>query len=444
MSSATRLRKLGLLERFHSTRNYLGHDSCVVASAQYTSQDGTTLSKDTLFPALRMLIETHAPLGVKIQGDEATADVYLVRLPTIDLSRIVVFSAKDSAHLQEAYESHLSRGFQTQGELPLWRVEVLADNTVIFAVHHTIADGLSSMAFHLHLFRALQKTDSVADASDIVHVPTDNAYLPPVDKATDVRPSFGTIFNAACSLLAPTSWTKLGSAWTGLPSPSIPDLTTHVRFLSFPAEQITALTKAARNHKATLTAALYVLLVSVASRLIADSGVEGKQYKRIGACVALSMHGVAGVPNDVMCDYASIFRGYPRLASEFSWIEAARVAKILQEQKRKGRETVGTLYLLFGNHIGYLKSHLSGKREGAFALSNLGRVEQPDVEGKWSMGRTAFAQCDVVTGCAFYVNVAGDPSGGINCTFTWGKSSVDVAFIEQLIKGAQESVAEII
>ncbi|KAF8190219.1 hypothetical protein K438DRAFT_1971095 [Mycena galopus ATCC 62051] len=39
--------------------------------------DLLVLTKETLFPALRTLIETHAALGLKLEGDEATRDVYL-------------------------------------------------------------------------------------------------------------------------------------------------------------------------------------------------------------------------------------------------------------------------------------------------------------------------------------------------------------------------------
>ncbi|KAJ6567834.1 hypothetical protein B0H10DRAFT_1965160 [Mycena sp. CBHHK59/15] len=104
-------------------------------------QDGLMLS--ILFPMLRTLIKTHAPLSVRLEGNEATSDVYLVQLPSIDLSHVVDFSGKHN--LREALESQLVWNFETQMDLPLWRIEVLARNIVIFAVHHAIGNGMSCM-----------------------------------------------------------------------------------------------------------------------------------------------------------------------------------------------------------------------------------------------------------------------------------------------------------
>jgi hypothetical protein len=57
--------------------------------------------------------------------------------------------------------------------------------------------------------------------------------------------------------------------------------------------------------------------------------------------VAISLRGVAGVPDDVICDYPSLFYAQPPVAPDFSWEQAKRVAKVLRDQKRKGREIIG-------------------------------------------------------------------------------------------------------
>ncbi|KAJ7866984.1 hypothetical protein B0H14DRAFT_2732103, partial [Mycena olivaceomarginata] len=366
MAPVMHLRKTGLMERYHTTRHFLGLDSCILSSARYVTQDGAALSMDIFFPALRTLVETHASLGLRLDGNEAAGNFYLVRLPVVDLSRVVEFSAKDD--LQEAYESQLARGFETQTDLPLWRVGVLADNTVIFAVHHAVCDGMSLIVFLLSLLRALQKFGGRD---------TDTPHL--VQRATSVRPSLRTLCSTLYNLVAPVSWTKARSAWTGPASPLTPNLKTHFRILTLPAPQIAALCAVARTHGATLTSAFYVLAISVLSQLIAR---DPKRYTRIGAAVAISLRGVAGVPDDVICDYPSLFYAQPRVAPDFSWEQARRVARVLRDQKRKGREIIE-------------RFHLGAKREAGFCVSNVGRVHPPSVEGKWTIGRTTFAQCDV-------------------------------------------------
>jgi hypothetical protein len=110
--------------------------------------------------------------------------------------------------------------------------------------------------------------------------------------------------------------------------------------LTLPAPQIAALCAVARTHGATLTSAFYVLAISVLSQLIAR---DPKRYTRIGAAVAISLRGVAGVPDDVICDYPSLFYAQPRVAPDFSWEQARHVARVLRDQKRKGREIIERL-----------------------------------------------------------------------------------------------------
>ncbi|KAJ7028829.1 hypothetical protein C8F04DRAFT_1265583 [Mycena alexandri] len=421
MACSTRLRKLGLIECYHSARHYLGLDSCVVSAAQYTTQDGLRLTETILFPALRSLFDTHAALGLRLDGNETTDDIYLVRLPSVDLSRIVEFSGKDN--LQHALESQLLRGFETRADLPLYRVEVLADNTVLFAFHHTIADGMSGLAFHLSLFKALQQQSGV-DASPLVQVPSALALLPPVDNKTELKPSLSTIGRMAYNAYAPAAWTKAHSAWTGPTSPlTPPDLTTF------------------RPPSGILQQRVYVLALTVLSGMVGRD--SGKRYTRIGAGVAVSLREIAGVPNDVLCDYPTIVYDYPRVLHEFSWPAAARFAAVLQTQKRKGRETIGMLEHLDGKVGDYLKLHIGEKRETGFAVSNVGRVKVPAVEGKWAIHRTMFAQCDVVTGAAFMINITGDPTGALNVTFTWGAAYVEAEFVEEFIAKFQTGIQKL-
>ncbi|KAF7345264.1 hypothetical protein MSAN_01903100 [Mycena sanguinolenta] len=407
------------MERWHCIRHRLGLDSCVVASAQYTTEDGQPLTKEILFPALRTLVEEHASLGIRLEGNETTAKIYFVQLPRVDLSSVVDFSGHDD--VQEAYESHLSRGFETQTDVPLWRVEVLAHNVVLFAVHHAVGDGMSVLAFHLNLLRALQNGRG-HDGSPVVEIPQSRRLLPPIEHSTPVWPSFTLAGSMLYDLLAPASWSKMRNVWTGPPSPLTPDITTLVRILTFPPTDVAAFITAARAHGATLTSTVYVLAVCALSRLLAD---DPARYKQIGGTVALSLRGVAGVPDDVLCDYPSTFHELSRATTAFSWNVAKRMAATLQEQKRKGREMVGMLRFLElpGVYLSYLKGQLGGKREAGIRLSNLGRVQLQGTGGGWTMSRTMFAQCDVVTGDAFNINMTGDPTGALNVTLSWGKEA---------------------
>ncbi|KAJ7683745.1 hypothetical protein B0H14DRAFT_2894417 [Mycena olivaceomarginata] len=323
MAADTRIRRIGLLERYHATRNFLGLDSCVVASAKYSTEDRRPLTKDILF---------------LLSG----------RLHTIDLSRIVQFRDNDS--LWDSLESQLAEGFDTDADLPLWRIQVLGDNTVIFAIYHIIGDGLSTIAFHASLLRALRDVPA-GDASPLVQTPNTDV--------TSVRPSLSTIFDEVYRLDR--------TAWSGKPVPMGVNgsLRTNVRLMSFPAQEVTAFCTMCQTHRTTVTAAFYVLTVATLSRMLAGD----PRYDAISSTVAISLRGAAGIPKDAICDY-----------------------------KSKARENIGML-------------SLGKKRASGFVLSNLGRFDAPAVEGTWNIVNTVFAQCDVVVGAAFKMNVVCDPTG---------------------------------
>ncbi|KAF7311439.1 hypothetical protein MKEN_01046100 [Mycena kentingensis (nom. inval.)] len=428
LENLARIRKLGLLEKFHATRNFLHIDTCVVGSAQYTASDGTKLNTRTLYAALRSLIEAHAALGIQL---EANAKLYWVRLRRVDLSRIVEFSSEITS-LERVLEAQLARGFATQTDLPLWRVQVLPDNTIVFAYHHAIADGMSAMAFHVQLLRALQ-TGHAEDDSPIVEVPQTLTMLPAVDCAMNVRPSLPLVFRELYNLVVPLS----ARHWTANPCPKVPDTTTRVRIVSISAAETQKLLIACRAHQATVTGALYVLIACAISQL-----VERHKFKSIVGLIALSMRPNAGVSNYEICDYPSAVHAPVPTSTEFSWEEASRVARLLKKQKVKGKEVIGLLRLLFGKYRAFFENKFGKKRESAFSLSNLGRWTAEAPDGKWAVERMMFSQCDVVVGGAFNCSVAGEPNGAVNLVFAWG-NGIEDGFMEKLVLLFQEEVANL-
>ncbi|KAJ6560706.1 hypothetical protein B0H10DRAFT_1966875 [Mycena sp. CBHHK59/15] len=388
----------GLLERFHITHHFLGLDSCVVASTQYTMQDGLMFS--ILFPMLRTLIETHAPISVRLEGNEATSDVYLVQLPSIDLSHVVDFSGKHN--LWEALESQLVWNFETQTDLPLWRIEVLARNIVIFAVHHVIGNGMSCMVFHLNLFQALQEGHH-ENSPPSVQVPTTTILLPPIECPT----------NRAIHPPGPSSMDESPLCMVWLPHPNDPQ----------PLNTCLLTGILCARHCGILHRGLHTQHNTHIDHLCAhDNPVR---YKWLAMLVAISLRSVAGVGDEVICNYQSVHLISSALNTDFSWKAAACIARELQVQKRKSREGLGTLQFLLGQ---YGEKHKSG-----LTLSNLGRIRAHMVEGRWTIGGTVFTQCNIIIGSAFSINITGDPTGALNFSFCWGETNLDSAFIEMFI-----------
>ncbi|KAJ7464636.1 hypothetical protein FB451DRAFT_1139080 [Mycena latifolia] len=437
MDSDSYLRPIGLLERFHATRHFLGFDSCVVAAAKYATRNQAALSKDTIFAALQKVIKGHPPLCVKLQ-DESGPNAVFTRLQSIDLSRTVEFSDHDN--LPIALESQLARNFDTNADLPLWRIQVLSDNTIVLAIHHIIGDGLSTVAFHASFLLALRNStpgvvSSLVQISDTVVLP------PPLDALTSLRPSLNTILVEVHKLFAPKSWTRARSAWSGHPVPRAASVRTNVRLMAFPPPDIMTFCALCRTHRATVSSALYILTVSVLSRMIA---LNPARYKTIASGVAISLREITGVPNTAICDCASAHYTYPPASPTFTWAAAARYAMALKKQKRRARENVGMLRFLFGNYVPYMRSHLDTKRGCGFVLSNLGRFDAPPVEDTWNIVHMVFAQCDVVIGAAFKLNVVCDPLGALNIAVTWGDRSIDQFFVEAFMSQFQDAFRDLL
>src|ERR1700685_976806 len=169
----------GLLERFHVTRHHLLYDGCVTATARYSFLD-CHLDKTTLFPALHRVIEAHSALGVRLVGASTNRPAFQ-RLQSVDLTKAVHYSDQDGNFLQQILEKHLVYSFDTNAELPLWNLTVLADNTVIFVWHHCIGDGISALAFHRALLAALNADNTIYDGQESVDIRSTISLTPAIE-----------------------------------------------------------------------------------------------------------------------------------------------------------------------------------------------------------------------------------------------------------------------
>ena len=94
---------LGLFERYHITRRYLGFDSVVIVAAQYIAFDDShgfvSLTQETLYPALELLIHAHTPLAMHISGTNTSTPSF-ARINSFDLSKAVRFLTMDVSNAE--------------------------------------------------------------------------------------------------------------------------------------------------------------------------------------------------------------------------------------------------------------------------------------------------------------------------------------------------------
>lgn len=140
------------------------------------------MTKALLFQALRKVISQHPSLSSILVSQpspqrEGSHVAWKAKLKAIDLKKCVSFieGYNDSeASLQNLLEKAHNTWFDTADQsLPLWSVTVVNRTHILFAVHHSVADGLGGIAFHKSLLAALNSIckSGVASSSSIVPAP---------------------------------------------------------------------------------------------------------------------------------------------------------------------------------------------------------------------------------------------------------------------------------
>lgn len=414
----------------------------MIVAAKYESASSESLGKPSLYPALAKLIQTHAALGVYVKLESSSKSSYH-RLQTVDLDQVVTFV--DDEDVAIVMERQFLLQLDMKGTVPLWRLIVLADNTVLFAFHHAIGDGKSGAVFHAALIKALNDLSLSQDSSAHVTVPM-LELVPPVEAVVDVSVSFGKFMHELASLLIPASWTQAHTAWTGNPVITSPDLRTNVRIIRFSPEESLQFLEACRANKSTVTSAFHTIACSTLSRLVAaDTSTTGR-YKTVPSTIPISLRGLGNISPDVLCDHISAcYIHYPLDNTQFSWPAATTVAATLKSQLTTCPENIGIIKFLFGNEQGFIKGMEGNKRNVGMELSNIGKFTgSAEPEDKWSISQVVFAQCDPVGGAALKLNVAGDPMGGVSCTVTWGEGAIEGHFVASFISEFRKEYHELI
>ncbi|KAF9429557.1 hypothetical protein BGZ94_010328 [Podila epigama] len=230
MTSTLKLiRPVGILERYSVTRSNVNvYNNIVVGVRVHSSLPNSTPAKTTttteewvrwLRNPLVKLLNRHALLEAVV-GDHLSAHPVFLRLPSIDLGRLVhlraIESPDDISTILE--EEHNTTFDLSNKEDPLWRLVVApitghdSDHSfyILFTLHHVIADGRSAMALTELFIQELNTSFSTpgttvtgaeaeagvaaASASSLVVPITSTAPIQDeIEACVDCNPSFRTL-----------------------------------------------------------------------------------------------------------------------------------------------------------------------------------------------------------------------------------------------------------
>lgn len=461
----------GILEQYAYVRTELGFDTCIIVAARYERSTGLPLDRDTIFSALENVINHHTALASCLvsvslvdSGAQARPRSWML-LPSIDLDATVTFCDNDAGSLASVFEAQLSLPFDLDAQRPLWRIIVLPDGTVVFAYDHSMGDGQSGLAFHLHLLTALQ---TVPDSpprheGELVVNPTNASLAPLLEDLTALPAPFTRVIHEVFDALNPFSRRKRPSTWTGYPVSKDPVLSVHVRILHLSSQETARILQRCRTNHATVTGALYTIAAHVLAHVLNRSGTRPR-YESIDVAVATSLRRFVGVSPATICNCVSGYAALHHLPaprppatpaspcfSSFPWEYAQAFSATLAREAPQSPALIGVLRRIFGqDYEGFFRGQLGKKREHSLEISNLGRVPpQPATTGqgndatRWKIRETVFAQANGALGAALKVNVTGTPEGGLGLTVTWGVGAVDGELAEEFVMGLAEGLKEL-
>ncbi|EIW58489.1 uncharacterized protein TRAVEDRAFT_29075 [Trametes versicolor FP-101664 SS1] len=465
-STRKQLREAGRFENYFFARARLGFLSWVVVSAKYHNGAGAALDKPTLFVALDHVVRCLPALASRMEYTASlpTAPAVWLRLPSVDLNKLVEFREEDSTQLHTVLETMYAAPAQYADDVPPWKLFVLRDGTVAFTYEHTIGDGQSGMAFHAALLNAL--CTPIAPPTEhsgvVTDLPEDASLSLAMEDAMDVSVPITMLLWEIFKPFWPPAQRRLRESWTGkdVPSDAIRGMT--VRILGhYPPADGKYLVELSRAHKTTLTGTLHTVALVVLSRLI-RTHPEAEKYKTIATTVPISMRRFTHVPPTAFCNHVSALReDYPILplgskeegaimtAENFPWDLAAGLVDALKREAPRSGSAVGLLKFVGGKYEQYLRSQLGKKRAAGLELSNIGpfpvahlekTAEDAPPSSRWDADEVLFAQASATLGPALCLNVAGTPAGGFGVTVTYNREAVDEALAEEFVEAFKAGV----
>ncbi|KAI9933883.1 hypothetical protein ASPWEDRAFT_168158 [Aspergillus wentii DTO 134E9] len=452
MDKFQRLRPVGRLEQYSTSRHHLKFYNNVAVSATYTLPESCSLPvKDYVYKACEVLIGQH-PILSAIPVDEDTKTPYFVRLPEIDLDQAISFQSRQNGHPESDEEdSELEALLQVQHNTPFsapspfWRLCVLTEAeaaerfTVAFVFHHAISDGGSGKAFHKTFLQALHDTASSLTSGEIKRcIPSPQTpLLPNIEDLHSMPLSIPYLLTALFKAKV-YSWRDPG-LWTG--SEIRTPLKSFLRHIVLPKHISTSFKERCRENTTTITAALEtVLAYSLFTHL---PGTFTKLHCQ-GAMSARRW-----LPDSITDDVMGVWvqnwnESFSREKfkdgsdSLFPWDEARRSRQTIETiLGLKGKDTsVNLLKYVDDYHQELFLSKVGQQRDASYEVSNIGvlAVEGVGDSSKLQIGRVVFSQCASVAGAGVEVSVAMGGDGCLVLAFCWQEGVVELELMGAVIE----------
>lgn len=464
-------------EHWSTSRHAIGIYTAIANSCQYVVAEQCLQGR----PVQAVLEEALGRLILRLGGlrvgiiKENTNQASFVSVASMDLRDFIEWEMvaassqpQHDARVLGATKSRLEQLWPDPANRPPWKLLVVQNGAlgpgevvldVIFATHHALADGKSTMVFHDGLLRELNSDASPPSElkGHIISFDRPPVLAPPQQELIQ--------FNISWLFFLKTLWKEFGPSWLKPRPPVEPwvgkviTLEPHrlnLRLIIIKPEVVTSLVTACRAHGATITAIIHVLvLASIISRVSAEVAPAFSSETPIG------LTPWAKLPPGVDMDLTSILTVLTTSSNKV-W-DADTVAEL---RRRLGEADQGLeedlIWPLAATWRAEMKTKLASlpkddvcglmnyvtdwqkrwegkigqRRDATWEVSNIGLIQGSTDEGHggWAIQRSFFTQPAFLAGPAFAVNVTGVEGGDVTLTLNWQGGVIDDSIVEGVVE----------
>ncbi|KAK9853453.1 uncharacterized protein MYU51_006575 [Penicillium brevicompactum] len=406
--------------------------------------------KDYVYQACEAAIAEHPALSA-IVADDHTQEPYFVRLPQVDLDRIVSIQDRKpgllatEANGEPAPDLDLQTLLATEHNTPFkapdafWRIRLLLDVedecqfTVVFVFHHAIGDGTSGKAFHQTFLRALDSIGDSEKTKSIIQSPS-NPLLPNIERISSMSLSF--LYLAKKLFQVKVYSRRPPGLWSG--SKILGPSQTRVRLVPFSKLLVSAVRDICRAQKTTITALLQTVVARALFANIPDS------FTRLFCTGALSCRRwLPEITDDMIGVWVQGFEEtYRRDSVSALWEEARRSRRTIESViKMKGKDSSTNLLQFVDDYQEELCLSKIGKdRETSFEVSNIGVIPPQMNSDKPAIHGMVFSQSASVMGNAVEFSAATGGDGCLVLSVTWQQNVVEPELIHEVVESIKQDL----
>ncbi|WFD35554.1 Alcohol acetyltransferase [Malassezia cuniculi] len=378
-------RAAGATERRCLAKEEIDAYRWVVAVATYSRAPSVAEA----YAALHTVIAAHPALSVVVTRVDTAPQ--LERADQIDL-RKHVFEVHDMS--MDALLSYVQNEPFSGEDVPRWRVYLVPDGRVAFAMSHTVADGVSTKLFHASFLAALRALRALhalgpCGSADPICPPCQHAMPPPLD---DAGLSVSWWYIAQTMLGQLLGQMFAAKTWCGPARRPQTRVSTAVRHIRIPADRVPHILAACRQHGAGLTALVDHITVRA---LAAALGARGMPTTHLCITTPIDLRRCIPSRQGQMGNIVSAVEETLAASGALDWSAVRATSDKLRKSASTTHNQLVGLLLYAGDLRQWTADKACKPASGSVEVSNMGALVEsatPPHSSDWHITALTFSQ----------------------------------------------------